>query len=84
MILHSKGPMVDLVISVDLSLMAWLLSAPSFSVTSLFPEILLHLTYHPQFRPLLILLLNFRAFLQLSVQEPRVSSLRSAHHSPSC
>ena len=41
--------MVDLAISIDLSLMGLLLSAPSFSVNSLFHEISLHLIYHPQF-----------------------------------
>lgn len=51
--------MVDLVTSIDLSLMGLLLSAPPFSVASLFCEILLHLIYHPQLGPLLILFLNF-------------------------
>lgn len=75
--------MVDLAISIDLSLMGLLLSAPSFSVNSLFHEISLHLIYHPQFRPLLILLFRFKA-LQPSLQEPAVLSFLIAHHPPSC
>lgn len=76
--------MVDLVTSIDLSLMGLLLSAPPFSVASLFCEILLHLIYHPQLGPLLILFPQLYRAFQLSLRELGVSSLHSVYHPHPC